>query len=124
VTDRNFHRDQLASLTGIEAEGDAGPPDDERDPPNCKRLFSGSDSNTPIQRSCLYWLENIYRPAVAKLEPLSVRDRTFRRCIARYWSISGISQARPAGRGPPDSSRGLHPELPAQPAAVVLKSGR
>jgi hypothetical protein len=70
VTDRNFHRDQLASLTGIEAE--------ERQARQMMNeihelqaiLSPGSEASTPLSAAAYHWLETIYRPAVDRLAPL------------------------------------------------------
>jgi hypothetical protein len=70
VTDRNFHRDQLASLTGIEAE--------ERQARQMMNeihelqatLSPGSEGSTPLSAAAYHWLENIYRPAIERLAPI------------------------------------------------------
>lgn len=69
VTDRNFHRDQLASLTGIEAEEMQARLMMNEIHELQATLSAGGDSSTPLSAAAYYWLENVYRPAVEKLEP-------------------------------------------------------
>jgi hypothetical protein len=69
VTDRNFHRDQLASLTGIEAEEMQARLMMNEIHELQATLSAGGDSSTPLSAAAYYWLENVYHPAVEKLEP-------------------------------------------------------
>lgn len=70
VTDRNFHRDQLASLTGIEAEEMQARQMMNEIHELQAMLSQRGDNSMPISAVAYHWLENIYRPAVVRLEPL------------------------------------------------------
>lgn len=70
VTDRNFHRDQLFNLTGLDTEeGQARQLMNEIQEIKAT-LSRTNDRSTPLTVGAYHWLENIYQPVVAKLEPL------------------------------------------------------
>ena len=72
VTDRNFHRDQLLELTGLEAE--------EMQAHKIMneiyelRAFLSQEGNRtiPLSVASYHWLQNIYNPTVDRLKPLVV----------------------------------------------------
>ena len=72
VTDRNFHRDQLLELTGLEAE--------EMQAHKIMneiyelRAFLSQEGNRtiPLSVASYHWLQNIYIPTVDRLKPLVV----------------------------------------------------
>jgi hypothetical protein len=70
VTARNFHRDQLASLTGIEAEEMQARQMMNEIHELQATLSPAGNSSTPLSVAGYHWLENVYRPTVARLEPL------------------------------------------------------
>lgn len=70
VTDRNFHRDQLLALTGIEAEEMQA-----RQMMNeileLKATLSRSNNrSTPLSVAAYHWLERLYQPVVDRLRPV------------------------------------------------------
>lgn len=70
VTDRNFHRDQLFGLTGIEAEeGQARQMMNEILEVQAT-LSHQNNRNTPLSAAAYYWLENIFQPILEKLAPI------------------------------------------------------
>lgn len=74
VTDRNYHRDQLFSLTGIEAE-EMQARKMVNEIHEIKAILSQAhERETPLSVAAYYWLENRYRPVTAALQPLI--DRT------------------------------------------------
>jgi len=70
VTDRNFHRDQLYNLTGLDTEeGQARQMVNEIQ--EMKATLSRTNNrSTPLTVGAYHWLENIYQPVVTKLEHL------------------------------------------------------
>jgi hypothetical protein len=75
VTDRNFHRDQLFGLTGLETEEMQA----EKMMNEIQELRASldKDKNQSIAMSAAAykWLEELFQPAVRKLAPLIERDR-------------------------------------------------
>lgn len=74
VTDRNFHRDQLFSLTGIEAE--------ERQARQMMNeilelqatLSQSNNRSTPLSAAAYHWLINIYQPTLDILKPIITNE--------------------------------------------------
>jgi hypothetical protein len=69
VTDRNFHRNQLFSLTGLSAEERQA-----RQMVNEIVELQGTltrdlNRSTPLSVAAYHWLEKVYRPVVRRLEP-------------------------------------------------------
>ena len=76
VTDRNFHRDQLYNLTGLDVEEMQA-----RQMMNEIqeiRAWQSQSSNrsTPLNVAAYYWLENVYHPVAAQLNLLTNQDMT------------------------------------------------
>ena len=70
VTDRNFHRDQLLGLTGIEAE-EMQARKMMNEIHEIKAILSqANDRSTPLSVAAYYWLENRYQPVTAELQSL------------------------------------------------------
>jgi hypothetical protein len=70
VTDRNFHRDQLFGLTGIEAE-EMQARKMVNEIHEIKAVLSqANDRDTPLSVAAYYWLENRYRPVTSALQSL------------------------------------------------------
>ncbi|MEJ2706262.1 MAG: DUF4032 domain-containing protein [Anaerolineales bacterium] len=70
VTDRNFHRDQLHGLTGLEVEeGQARLMMNEIQELKAT-LSQAQNRSTPLSVAAYYWLENIYQPTVKRLRSM------------------------------------------------------
>jgi hypothetical protein len=70
VTDRNFHRDQLFGLTGLEVE-DKQAVRMMNEIQELKATLSQSDNrSTPLSVAAYHWMEHIYRPTIERLKPL------------------------------------------------------
>ena len=70
VTDRNFHRDQLLSLTGIEAE-EMQARQMMNEIQEIKATLSQLNNRAMfLSAAAYYWLENVFRPVAARLKPL------------------------------------------------------
>jgi hypothetical protein len=69
VTDRNFHRDQLLSLTGLEAE-ETQAQQMMNEIQEIKATLS-QQNNRPmfLSAAAYYWLENFFQPVALKLKP-------------------------------------------------------
>jgi Domain of unknown function (DUF4032) len=68
VTDRNFHRDQLLELTGIEAE-DMQARQMMNEIQELKATLSQENNrSTPLSAAAYHWLQNIYLPTLVKLQ--------------------------------------------------------
>ncbi len=76
VTDRNFHRDQLIKLTGLEAEeGQAQQMMNEI--LEIKGILSRENNrSTPLSVAANTWLERNYKPVMHILEPLMAAQKT------------------------------------------------
>jgi hypothetical protein len=70
VTDRNFHRDQLLSLTGLEAE-EMQARQMMNEIQEIKATLS-QQNNRPmfLAAAAYYWLENVFQPVASRLKPL------------------------------------------------------
>ena len=70
VTDRNFHRDQLYGLTGLEAEEMQARKMMNEIQELKATLAQRNNRSTPLSVAAYYWLENVYQPTLIRLEPL------------------------------------------------------
>ena len=71
VTDRNFHRDQLFGLTGLEVE-EKQAVKMMNEIHEVKATLSQADNrSTPLSVAAYYWLEQIYGPMIDLLKPLT-----------------------------------------------------
>jgi hypothetical protein len=71
VTDRNFHRDQLFGLTGLEVE-EKQAVKMMNEIHEIKATLSKNDNrSTPLSVAAYYWLEHIYGPMIELLKPLA-----------------------------------------------------
>ncbi|HSO27993.1 MAG TPA: DUF4032 domain-containing protein [Anaerolineales bacterium] len=70
VTDRNFHRDQLLSLIGVEAEENQAQKIMNEIHELNATLAQRRNRNSPLSVAAYYWLENLYEPTLARLAPL------------------------------------------------------
>lgn len=72
VTDRNFHRDQLQGLTGLDAEEKQAQTMMNEIQQLKATLSQTNNRSTPLSVAAYHWLENIYQPTLASLQ--SVMD--------------------------------------------------
>jgi hypothetical protein len=70
VSDRNFHREQLHGLTGIEAEEMQAQQIINEIQELKASLTQESDRNIPLSVAAYYWLEKVYQPVVEQLQPI------------------------------------------------------
>lgn len=69
ITDRNFHREQLHSLTGIEAE-EMQARKMMNEIQELKATLSKENPNTHINVAAYHWFEKYYQPVLKKLMPI------------------------------------------------------
>ena len=74
VTDRNYHRDQLMNLTGIEAEEMQAQKMMNEINELKATLSQQNNRSTPLSAAAYHWQTNIYQPTIAKLKPLVRSD--------------------------------------------------
>jgi hypothetical protein len=96
VTDRNFHRDQLYSLTGLDAEEmQARKMMNEIQEIRATQSQTGNRS-TPLNVAAYYWLEHYYNPVVAQLQALADHDMTtaelYCQVLEHKWFLSERAQ--------------------------------
>ncbi len=71
VGDRNFHRDQLHELTGIEAE-EIQARQVMNEIQEMKAALSQRDKrNVPLSAAAYYWLEHVYQPVIRQLQSIN-----------------------------------------------------
>lgn len=70
VTDRNFHRDQLLALTGIEAEENQARMMMNEIQEMKASLSQQHNRSTPVSIAAFNWLHDFYQPVIDKLQPL------------------------------------------------------
>jgi hypothetical protein len=74
ITDRNFHRDQLLGLTGLNA-GDMQAHQMMNEINELKAYLSQvNNRSVPLSAAAYYWLENFYKPVIAQLHNLDNRQ--------------------------------------------------
>ena len=76
VTDRNFHREQLFNLTGLDAEEKQAQKMMNEIHEQRAMLSSDPERNMPLSVAANNWLENKYTPVVERLQPLVTRQMT------------------------------------------------
>jgi len=96
VTDRNFHRDQLFNLTGLDAEElQATKMMNEIQEIRATQSQS-SNRSIPISVAAYYWLEHVYGPVVERLQPLVDRNMTsaelYCQLLEHKWYLSERAQ--------------------------------
>jgi hypothetical protein len=75
VTDRSFHRDQLLSLTGLEAE-EMQARQMMNEIQELKATLSAQNNRSmPLSVAAYHWLEDVYQPTIERLQPL-IQQRT------------------------------------------------
>lgn len=70
VGDRNFHRDQLHGLTGIEAEETQARQIINEIQEIKASLSQQNNRNVPLSAAAYYWLEHVYQPVLEELAPI------------------------------------------------------
>jgi hypothetical protein len=70
VTDRNFHHDQLQSLTGLEAEEMQARKMMNEIQEQKATLSPENNRSTPLSVAAFHWLEHTYSPVTGRLAPL------------------------------------------------------
>jgi hypothetical protein len=75
VTDRNFHRDQLQGLTGLEAEEKQAQLMMNEIQEIKATLSQERNRSMTLSAAAYYWLEEIYKPTIQLLQPL-IKDHT------------------------------------------------
>ncbi len=74
VTDRNYHRDQLVNLTGLEAEEKQARLMMNEIHELRAHLSQVYNRDTPLSAAAYHWLVNTYRPTIEGLKPLVKPD--------------------------------------------------
>lgn len=74
VTDWNFHRDQLQSMTGLEAEENQARKMMNEIFELRANLAKKDNRSLPLSAAAYHWLEKIYQPTLEKLKPLADTD--------------------------------------------------
>ena len=76
VTDRNFHRDQLYSLTGLDVEEMQARKMMNEIQELRATLSHENNRNTPLGAAAFYWLEQVFGPAAARVGDLTDEHTT------------------------------------------------
>jgi len=96
VTDRNFHRDQLFNLTGLDAEEQQAQKMMNEIHELRATLPSDPERNLPLSVAANHWLEKIYTPVVESLQPLVSRQMTshelYCQLLEHKWYLSERAQ--------------------------------
>ena len=74
VTDRNFHRDQLLNLTGIEAEENQAQKLVNEINELRATMSQNNNRNTPPSVAAFHWLNHLYLPTLEVLKPIIESD--------------------------------------------------
>jgi len=96
VTDRNFHRDQLLSLTGLEAE-EMQARQMMNEIQEIKATLSQQNNRSMfLSAAAYYWLENVFQPVASKLKPLVGESNSlaelYCQILEHKWFLSERSQ--------------------------------
>lgn len=96
VTDRNFHREQLFNLTGLDAEEQQAQKMMNEIQELRARLPSDPERNLPLSVAANHWMEKIYTPVVNGLRPLVNRQMTshelYCQLLEHKWYLSEREQ--------------------------------
>lgn len=96
VTDRNFHRDQLLGLTGIEAEEMQARLIMNEIQEVKANLSQAHNRSTPVSLAAYNWLLDFYQPAIIQLEPLIARSgdpaELYCQILEHKWYLSEAAQ--------------------------------
>lgn len=96
VSDRNFHRDKLLNLTGLET-GEMQARTMMNEIYELKASLSRKNNrSTPLSVAAYYWLENLYKPTIKQLEPLlgpnKDPDELYCQVLEHKWYLSEQKQ--------------------------------
>ena len=96
VTDRNFHHDQLYSLTGLDAEEMQARKLINEIHEQRALLSEGGSRSVPLEVAAFHWLEQVYKPIVAQLQPLAGPNMNllelYCQVLEHKWYLSERSQ--------------------------------
>ena len=96
VTDRNFYRDQLLSLTGLEAEEMQARQIMNEIQEIKARLSQQNNRNMFLSAAAYYWLENVFQPIAAQLQPLVLQGNSlpelYCQILEHKWFLSERNQ--------------------------------
>jgi hypothetical protein len=84
VTDRNFHRDQLLNLTGLEVEEKQARLMMNEIQELRAKLSQTNNRETPLSAAAYQWQVNVYQPVVERLKPLIKADMNI---AELYWQV-------------------------------------
>ncbi len=96
VTDRNFYRDQLLSLTGLEAE-EMQARQMMNEIQEIKATLSSQNNRTMfLSAAAYYWLENVFQPIASQLQHLTSQGNSlaelYCQVLEHKWFLSERSQ--------------------------------
>jgi hypothetical protein len=96
VADRNFHRDQLLALTGIEAEENQARMMMNEIQEMKASLSQMHNRSTPVSIAAFNWLHDFYKPVIDKLQPLlestADPDELYCQVLEHKWYLSEAAQ--------------------------------
>jgi len=96
VTDRNFHREQLFNLTGLDAEEQQAQKMMNEINELRATLPSDPERNLPLSVAANHWMEKIYTPVVESMQPLVNRHTTphelYCQLLEHKWYLSERAQ--------------------------------
>jgi len=96
ITDRNFHRDQLFDLTGLDVEEKQAQIMMNEIQELRAFLSQSSQRNTPLDVASFHWLEHTYHPVVRHLTPLVDENTTqaelYCQVLEHKWYLSEKAQ--------------------------------
>jgi len=92
VTDRNFHRDQLQGLTGLDAEEKQAQTMMNEIQQLKATLSQSNNRSTPLSVAAYHWLENIYLPTLDRLQAVmdenTDRAELYCQVLEHKWYLS------------------------------------
>lgn len=96
VTDRNFHRDQLYNLTGLDAEEMQAQKMMNEIYEQRAMLSRQHNRSTPLSVAAHHWLEQVYTPVIRQLEPhlnhLTTLPELYCQILEHKWYMSERAQ--------------------------------
>ncbi len=96
VTDRNFHRDQINNLTGLDAEELQAQKMMNEIQELRARLSQDYSRSVTLSAAAYYWLENIFAPVASRLEDMENRQYTlaelYCQMLEHKWYLSERAQ--------------------------------
>lgn len=96
VGDRHFHHDQLLNLTGLDAEEMQAQKMMNEIHEVRARMSAEHNRTIPLLVAAYHWLEQVYSPAISRLEPLADRHTTapelYCQLLEHKWYLSERAQ--------------------------------